>query len=86
MNNINKYEIRFWNRFACQEQRFYVIANNKYIARHMFLKVYDKNVYGLPMEDIKVYEYYEPYFYTTEDIEKHGENLKYGIRHAESHV
>ena len=83
---MNKYEIRFWNRFADQEQRFYVVADNKYIARHMFLEVYDKKAYCLPMEDVKVYEYYEPYFHTIDDIKKYGENLKYGIKCAESHI
>ena len=49
----------------------------------MFLEVYDKEAYCLPMEDIKVYEYYEPYFHTIDDIKKYGENLKYGIK---SHI
>ena len=35
------------------------------------------------MKDIKVYEYYEPYFYTIDDVDKYGENLRYGIKHAE---
>lgn len=64
---MNKYEVHFYNRFACENQVFYVLAKHKKQARDIFLRKYNREKYGLAMSDIVVEKYYEPVFYTPYD-------------------
>ena len=65
---MNRYEVKFYNRFACEDQTRYFIAKNKKHARHLFLETIDKERYGLTMDEIYVCDYLEPKFYGEELI------------------
>jgi hypothetical protein len=65
-NRINKYEILFYNRFACENQLFHVIASNEEYAEQLFWLRHNKESYFDCIEYIT--EYFEPHFYTEEEI------------------
>ena len=49
---MNQYTIIFYNRFACQTQRFKTEAKNKHLARHNFWKEYPRSSYLDCIENI----------------------------------
>lgn len=66
---MDRFEITFYNRFACQSQTFLVLAKNKTDAIRLFWLKYDKKSYKDDCIE-GVCEYYEPHFYTEEEILK----------------
>jgi hypothetical protein len=60
---MQKFEIIFYNRFACQDQLFYVIARDEEHARELFWIAHSKICYGEHCIE-RIGEYSEPYFYT----------------------
>lgn len=65
---MDRYQVQYYDRFACEEKRFYVIAKHKKNARDLFLKFRDRKALGLSMEDIHVYKYYDPTFWTEQKL------------------
>jgi hypothetical protein len=50
--NMEKFKIIFYNRFACQTQLFEVEAKNKLSARHKFWEEYPRKSYLDCIENI----------------------------------
>lgn len=63
-----KFEIHFFNRFANENQIFYLVATNEIEAENLFYLKHPKELYHNCIEH--VYEYYEPHFYTKEELVK----------------
>ena len=61
-----KYEVLYYNRFACETQRFFILAKNEEDARRIFYLRFDISKYKDCIEEI--FEYKEPYFIKEEDV------------------
>jgi hypothetical protein len=64
---MEKFEVQFYNRFAQQTQTFYVVATSEEDALRLFWLIYPKDSYDKSCVEY-VGEYYDPYFYTEEEI------------------
>lgn len=65
---MGKYVVLYYNRFACENQHFYVLATNEEDAERLFWLRYNRETYKDCIESI--YAHYEPHFYTEEEIAK----------------
>ncbi len=63
---MSKYTVNFYNRFACQNQTFCVIANDDADAERLFWLKHNREQFKDCIEDIS--EYSEDHFYTEEEI------------------
>jgi hypothetical protein len=66
MEELKRYEVIFYNRFAQETQTFHVIAKNKFRAGRLFYLRYDRKSFFDCIEYIG--EIKEDYFWTEEKI------------------